>query len=79
MTDASNPSSSAVTRFAGSFGPLMAEYVVGHVIAHQRQFFGLLEVTGRWLLRVGFCMLAVIFCSFCKYSFFAFLEVSVQN
>jgi len=32
-----------VTRFAGSFGPLMAEYVVGHLVAHQRQFFGLLE------------------------------------
>lgn len=32
-----------VTRFAGSFGPLMAEFVLGHVIAHQRQFFGLLE------------------------------------
>jgi len=32
-----------VTRFAGSFGPLMAEFVLGHVIAHQRQFFGLLD------------------------------------
>ena len=32
-----------MTRFAGAFGPLMAEYVVGHLVAHQRQFFGLLD------------------------------------
>jgi len=30
-----------VTRFAGYFGPLMAEYVIGHLVAHQRQFFAL--------------------------------------
>lgn len=33
----------AVTRFAGSFGPLMAEYVIGHIIANERQFFGLCD------------------------------------
>jgi len=32
-----------VTRFAGSFGPLMAEFVVGHLVADQRQFFELAE------------------------------------
>ena len=33
----------ACTRVAGVFGPLMAEYVLGHVLLHERKFLLALE------------------------------------